>query len=87
MGGFTSDFLVKPYTNYKTGNLETFKVDSITFHYYSDRTYAWDAPIPAVSLSHRQFLEQNFHYRLRALGNKPEEGFYLESITPNTFRK
>ena len=87
MGGFTSDFLVKPYTNYKTGNLETFKVDSITFHYYSDRTYAWDAPIPAVSLSHRQFLEQNFHYRLRALGNKPEEGFYLESIIPNTLRK
>jgi hypothetical protein len=82
MGGFTTDYLVRPHTNYRTGTLETFMVDSITFHYYSDRTYAWNAPIPAVSLSHRQFLEQNFHYRLRAIGKKPEEGFYLEHLSP-----
>ena len=82
MDGFTPAFLIKPYTDYRTGTLETFEVDSITFHYYSDRGYTWNAPIPAVSLSNRQFLEQNFHYRLRAIGKTAKDGFYLESTLP-----
>lgn len=78
--GFTSAFLVQPYTDYTNGELESFLVDSIPFHFYSNRSYTWNAPLPAVSASHRRFLESNFGYKLRAFSTKMEDGFYLEKI-------
>jgi hypothetical protein len=76
--GFTSAFLVQPYTDYRNGEIERFMVDSIPFHFYTNRSYTWNAPIPAVSASHRQFLQTNFGYQLRAFSTKIEDGFYLE---------
>jgi len=76
--GFTSAYLIVPYTNYRIGTLDTFLVDSIPFHYYKERAYAWDCPIPAVSASHRKFLKENFGYELRALGREVKDGFRLE---------
>ncbi|MBU3662657.1 MAG: hypothetical protein FGM41_05600 [Bacteroidetes bacterium] len=76
--GFTSANLIVPYTNYRIGTLDTFLVDSIPFHYYKERAYAWNCPIPAVSASHRKFLKENFGYELRALGREVKDGFWLE---------
>jgi hypothetical protein len=76
--GFTPAYLIKPYTNYRIGTLETYLVDSIPFHYYKERAYAWDCPIPAVSASHRKFVKENFGYELRALGREVKDGFWLE---------
>jgi hypothetical protein len=76
--GFTSAYLLTPYINYRIGTLETFMVDSIPFHYYKERSYAWDCPIPAVSASHRKFVKENFGYELRALGREVKDGFWLE---------
>lgn len=78
--GFTSAFLVQPYTDYTNGELAIFMVDSIPFHFYTNRSYAWNAPLPAVSESHRRFLETNFGYKLRAFSTKIEDGYYLEKI-------
>jgi hypothetical protein len=78
--GFTSAFLVQPYTDYNRGELNSFMVDSIPFHFYNNRSYAWNAPLPAVSESHRRFLETNFGYKLRAFSTKIEDGFYLEKF-------
>jgi hypothetical protein len=76
--GFTSAYLIKPYTNYRIGTLETYLVDSIPFHYYKERAYAWDCPIPAVSASHRKFVKEQFGYEVRALGRKVKDGFWME---------
>jgi hypothetical protein len=76
--GFTPAYLIKPYTNYRIGTLETYLVDSIPFHYYKERSYAWDCPIPAVSASHRKFVKEQFGYELRALGREVKDGFWLE---------
>jgi hypothetical protein len=75
--GFTPAYLLKPYTNYRIGTLETYLVDSIPFHYYKERAYAWDCPIPAVSASHRKFVKENFGYEVRALGKEVKDGFWM----------
>jgi hypothetical protein len=75
--GFTPAYLIKPYTNYRIGTLETYLVDSIPFHYYKERAYAWDCPIPAVSASHRKFVKEQFGYELRALGREVKDGFWM----------
>lgn len=75
--GFTATHLITPYTNYRIGTLETYLVDSIPFHYYIERAYAWDCPIPAVSASHRKFLKENFGYEVRALGREVKDGFWM----------
>lgn len=75
--GFSADNLVLPYSNYRTGKPETFVVDSITFHSFTNRAYAWDAPIPAISRSHRAYLHDLLNYRVSALGNKVEDGFKM----------
>jgi hypothetical protein len=76
--GFTPAYLIKPYTNYRIGTLETYLVDSIPFHYYKERSYAWDCPIPAVSASHRKFVKEQFGYEVRALGKEVKDGFWME---------
>ena len=76
--GFTAAHLITPYSNYRIGTLETYLVDSIPFHYYKERSYAWDCPIPAVSASHRKFVKEQFGYELRALGSEVKDGFWLE---------
>ncbi len=75
--GFTAAYLIKPYTNYRIGTVETYLVDSIPFHYYKERSYAWDCPIPAVSASHRKFVKEQFGYELRALGREVKDGFWM----------
>jgi hypothetical protein len=76
--GFTAAHLITPYTNYRIGTLETYLVDSIPFHYYKERSYAWDCPIPAVSASHRKFVKEQFGYEVRALGREVKDGFWME---------
>jgi hypothetical protein len=80
MDGFTSKYLLKPAVSYGTSPYKNFQVDSLTFHYYSDQTYASDCPIPAISLSHRKFMAGVYKYRHRAMGNSVEAGFFIERI-------
>lgn len=77
-GGGTTAYLVKPYSAYGIWNVSEYQVDLIMFHTYSNQSYAWDCPIPAMSMSHRKFVEDVFHYRVHAIGTTPGEGFYLQ---------
>jgi hypothetical protein len=77
--GFTSSYLLKPYSTYQMGVLSSYPVDSLNFNYYSDKTYAWDCPIPARSLSQKTFIDSIFHYQLHAFSSSPKDGFYLSS--------
>lgn len=80
MDGFNTQYLLKPAVSYCTEPYKNFQVDSITFHYYPNQTYASDCPIPAISLSHRKFLAGAYNYRHRAVGKNVESGFFLERL-------
>ncbi|MCF8254518.1 MAG: hypothetical protein K9I36_12750 [Bacteroidia bacterium] len=78
--GFTSSYLLKPYSTYQLGTLSSYPIDSLNFNYYTDKTYAWDCPIPARSLSQKIFVDSIFHYQLHAFTSNPKDGFYLSRL-------
>lgn len=78
LGGFTSEFLLKPYTDYAHGKLDSTQLNGVSYYYFSDKKYMWNAPLPAISKSHERFLHTHFGYNIKPLGNKIEEGFYMD---------
>jgi hypothetical protein len=87
MDGFNTQYLLKPAITYSAGPFKNFQVDSITFHYYPNQTYASDCPIPAISLSHRKFLAGAYKYRHRAVGKNVESGFFLERLEMDSINR
>lgn len=76
--GFTTDNLIQPYFNYQQGKLDSFETNGMFIHYYSDRAYAWDCPLPAMSQSHRSFAKELGGLSIATLGSTIKDGFYLQ---------
>jgi hypothetical protein len=76
--GFNSEHLVKPYTDYAHGTLDSIAVEGMWFYSYSDKKYMWNAPMPALSKGYSHFLKNNFGYQVWPLGKNAADGFYMK---------
>jgi hypothetical protein len=75
--GFQTTYLLKAYTQYQDGVLDSSFIDGMAFHFYNNKNYTWNAPIPAQSISHTRFLSNNFGYQIKPLGKSPGDGFFM----------
>ena len=76
--GFTSNYLIHPWTGSVNEPKDSIMVDSIAIHFYPNQVYCWDCPLPCRSLSQQKIVYENFGYRIKALGKRVEDGFCLE---------
>jgi len=79
--GFTTSYLLEPYHKYAEGSLDSTQINIGYIHFYKDKNYSWNAPIPAVSASHTRFLSTHFGYQLQGFGPSLKDGFYLKKIS------
>lgn len=77
LDGFNNMYLVEPYEGFIGEKTDSILSDSIYIHFYPNQTYCWDCVIPCVSISHRNYLFNNFGYRLKPLGIRVTDGFRL----------
>lgn len=80
--GFNSRYLIFPWQKFEHGELATWELGGMTFRYYPERGYCWDAPLPCISRSHHSILLKSMQLEIRPLGKRPQDGFRLEKINP-----
>ena len=75
--GFQTSYLLQAHTQYQQGLLDSSIINGMAFHFYSNKSYTWNAPIPAQSISHSRFLFNHFGYQVKPLGKSPGDGFIM----------
>ena len=75
--GFQTAYLIQAHTQYQQGLLDSSIINGMAFHFYSNKSYTWNAPIPAQSISHTRFLFNHFGYQVKPLGKSPGDGFFM----------